>query len=213
MSSRAFQRAREHDVFLAWRGENFLACRVGQNDLPDTKLNVYMEIPSLNSLAKRLQEVRHQTNSPAGAFCETGFSPRVFHGEFRLPFRGPMRPLSPEQESLSGEFRESRRRWDRLPIVIPIFVRGSDDHNGCFMEFSAATNLNAGGLLLMTRRNLSAGMEITLEIPTPSPELRPAGQESFNPMPATILYTNYAEGFHWCGVKFTTPLLPDPDDE
>src|ERR1022692_1621808 len=41
-----------------------------------------------------------------------------------------------------------RRDWDRLPISIPFFVRGSDADGEEFLEFATALNLSAGGLLL-----------------------------------------------------------------
>jgi hypothetical protein len=105
------------------------------------------------------------------------------------------------------------RRWDRLPIAIPIFVRGLDESGREFIEFSAATNLNAGGMLVISRRRISPGKEISLEIPSASPGLKPAGQESCNCFSATVLYTEFSEGFHLCGVQFSEPILPEPEDD
>src|SRR5512143_931826 len=103
-----------------------------------------------------------------------------------MTFNGDAQLESGERLFQTGD--APKRRWERLPIAIPIFVRGLDENGKSFVEFSTATNLNAGGILLLSRRNLPAGQEITLEIPTPTPQLIPAGQDSVKPMSATILY-------------------------
>lgn len=58
-----------------------------------------------------------------------------------------------------------RRGWDRLPISIPFFVRGSKTGGEDFLEFATALNLSAGGVLLATRRYIEPGTQISLEIP------------------------------------------------
>jgi hypothetical protein len=60
---------------------------------------------------------------------------------------------------------QERRSWDRLPLSVPFFVRGSKSNSEEFLEFATALNLSAGGLLLATRRYLDPGTEISLEIP------------------------------------------------
>lgn len=105
-----------------------------------------------------------------------------------------------------------RRRWERLPIAVPIFVRGLDENGKNFVEFSAATNLNAGGMLLVCRRKFTPGQEVHLEIPSPAPHMNPRGQDSRNTFSATVLYSEYSEGFHLCGVQFYESILPDPGE-
>lgn len=58
-----------------------------------------------------------------------------------------------------------RRGWDRLPISIPFFVRGTKPGGEEFLEFATALNLSAGGLLPAARRYLDPGTLISLEIP------------------------------------------------
>jgi len=50
-----------------------------------------------------------------------------------------------------------RRGWDRLPISIPFFIRGTKSNGEAFLEFATALNLSAGGLLLASRRYLDPG--------------------------------------------------------
>ncbi|HET7841269.1 MAG TPA: PilZ domain-containing protein [Terriglobia bacterium] len=102
-----------------------------------------------------------------------------------------------------------RRRWERLPIAIPVFVRGSDETGRKFVEFATAANINAGGMLLMTKHPMPAGLVVTLEIPTPTPFFQVPGHPSKGAITATVLYENYSEGFHLCGMAFAEPLLDE----
>jgi hypothetical protein len=41
-----------------------------------------------------------------------------------------------------------RRKWIRLPLAIPVFVRSRDDKGKDFLEFATALNVSAGGMLV-----------------------------------------------------------------
>ena len=58
-----------------------------------------------------------------------------------------------------------RRGWERLPISIPFFVRGTAASGEEFLEFATALNLSAGGVLLAARRYMDPGTKLSLEIP------------------------------------------------
>jgi hypothetical protein len=60
-----------------------------------------------------------------------------------------------------------RRRWPRLPLAIPVFVRGVDYHGRKFQEFCALLNVSEGGALLVTRTSLRPGTMVSVEIPIP----------------------------------------------
>src|SRR5438270_6713252 len=63
-----------------------------------------------------------------------------------------------------------RRRWERLPLAIPVFVRGLDPNGKQFIEFATALDISVGGALLAIQRHLPKGSKIMLELPsTPSP--------------------------------------------
>jgi hypothetical protein len=59
-----------------------------------------------------------------------------------------------------------RRDWDRLPITIPFFVRGSKSNGEKILEFANALDISAGGVLLATQRYVEPNTRITLEVPT-----------------------------------------------
>src|SRR6202162_6752833 len=59
-----------------------------------------------------------------------------------------------------------RRRWTRLPLAIPVFVRSRDEKGKEFLEFATALNVSAGGALVAVRRSLPKAAQVLLEIPS-----------------------------------------------
>ena len=98
-----------------------------------------------------------------------------------------------------------RRQWSRLPIAIPIFVRGTDRWGKSFVELATVLNIGAGGALLATSRRLEKGSELLLEIPvglfpqTLLPKL-------VRQMRAQLLRIDPAEKYCLAGVQFVHPL-------
>ncbi len=103
----------------------------------------------------------------------------------------------------SGE----RRKWARLPLAIPVFVRSRDRKGKEFLEFATALNVSAGGMLVAVRRVLPAIAQIRLEIPSaPVAALALLPKASRN-LRAKALRTTPAEGYYLLGLKFSRPLL------
>lgn len=67
-------------------------------------------------------------------------------------------------ESQHAEQNE-RRRWDRLPISVPFFIRTDQENGEELLEFATALNLSAGGALLASRKQLDPGTTVRLEVP------------------------------------------------
>src|SRR4051812_46962928 len=63
---------------------------------------------------------------------------------------------------------QERRRWERLPLAIPVFVRGLDPNGRQFVDFATALDISVGGALLAIHRFLPKGSKILLEIPSTS---------------------------------------------
>jgi c-di-GMP-binding flagellar brake protein YcgR len=100
-----------------------------------------------------------------------------------------------------------RRKWPRLPLAIPVFVRSRDDKGKEFLEFATALNVSAGGMLVAVRRILPAVNHIQLEIPSaPVAALALAPQASRN-LRAKAMRTTPEEGYYLLGLKFSRPLL------
>ena len=109
-----------------------------------------------------------------------------------------MSRLKPETE---------RRRWIRLPLAIPVFVRSRDESGKEFLEFATALNVSPGGALLALRRPLPLTAKLSLEIPSAplasAIQLRKVARN----LQARILRSSYAEGYHLLGIKFSRALL------
>jgi hypothetical protein len=100
-----------------------------------------------------------------------------------------------------------RRKWPRLPLAIPIFVRSRDDKGKEFLEFATALNVSAGGMLLAVRKGLPAAAEVLLEIPSAPMSGLTALPKTARNLRAKALRSNQAAGCHLLGLKFARPLL------
>ena len=99
-----------------------------------------------------------------------------------------------------------RREWDRLPISIPFFVRGSKSTGEEFLEFATALNLSAGGVLLATRRYLDPGTRISLEVPVALVN-KAQLPHSVSQLHATVLRCTPERQCFLLGLQFDEPLL------
>lgn len=99
-----------------------------------------------------------------------------------------------------------RRKWPRLPLPIPVFVRSHDDGGKDLLEFASALNVSAGGMLVAVRRSLPLSAQVELEIPS-APILPPDSRPRLARMlGARTLRVTHAEGYHLVALKFSRPL-------
>src|ERR1700749_3544343 len=104
-----------------------------------------------------------------------------------------------------------RRKWSRLPLAIPVFVRSRDGKGNEFLEFATALNVSAGGMLVPLRKVLPASSAIHLEIPSaPVAALALLPREARS-LRARALRNTPAEGYYLLGLKFSRPLLRQSD--
>ena len=102
---------------------------------------------------------------------------------------------------------KERRRWSRLPLAIPVFVRSHDGEGKDVVEFATAVNVSAGGMLVAVRRALPAVAQVRLEIPSsPVGALSPV-PEAARLLEAKTMRSTPADGYYLLGLKFSRPLL------
>ncbi len=100
-----------------------------------------------------------------------------------------------------------RRRWQRLPIAVPFFVRGVDDRGKEFVEFTTALNISGGGALLACRRNLALSSDIWLETPTaPAPSL-PVLAHVARSVKARVVRVKHMTDLGLWALQFARPLI------
>src|SRR5579859_6595280 len=108
---------------------------------------------------------------------------------------------------MNGAGREmERRKWTRLPLAIPVFVRSRDSKGKEFLEFATALNVSAGGMLVAIRRVLPAVSQIRLEIPSAPVAAMAPLPSAARTLRAKTLRTTPADGYYLLGLKFTQPL-------
>lgn len=100
-----------------------------------------------------------------------------------------------------------RRKWARLPLAIPVFVRSRDGKGKEFLEFATALNVSAGGMLVAIRRVLPTIAQIRLEIPSAPVAALAMLPKASRALRAKALRTTPADGYYLLGLKFARPLL------
>ena len=97
-----------------------------------------------------------------------------------------------------------QRRWQRIPLAIPVFIRGVDGDGREFLEFATALNISAGGALVAMRRQLPRCSRLSVEIPVaPVPVIMP---KTVRRLRARLVRVNMHEGYQLWGLKFAATL-------
>ena len=105
-----------------------------------------------------------------------------------------------------------RRKWERLPLSIPVFVRGLDPNGKHFVEFATALDISVGGALLAIHRHLPHGSKIMLEIPS-APTMQKTSkmpQKLKTNFAAKLVRVSEGDNCQLLGLKFQKPLLRKP---
>ena len=111
-------------------------------------------------------------------------------------------PYSNTGAALSHE----RRRFQRIHLQMPLFVRGKDEHKEQFMELAKTLDISAQGAFIACPQALTINEFVTLTIPSPaitSSALVPAGMP---PIQARVKRQQHAGDVYLVGVEFLKPL-------
>jgi hypothetical protein len=100
-----------------------------------------------------------------------------------------------------------RRKWPRLPLAIPVFVRSRDEKGKEFLEFATALNISAGGALVALRRSLPLSAQVSLELPSAPLTATTSLPKASRTLRARTLRITHTDGYHLLGLKFSHPLL------
>lgn len=105
--------------------------------------------------------------------------------------------------------QKEQRKWARLQLAIPVFLRARDDNGKDFLEFATALNVSAGGALVVMRRSLPKSAAVSLEIP--AAPIGPArGLKKLSRiMHAKTIWVTHLDEQHLLGLKFARPLNTD----
>jgi hypothetical protein len=102
--------------------------------------------------------------------------------------------------------KKEERKWARLQLAIPVFIRTRDRNGKDSLEFATAINVSAGGALVVVRRSLPKSALVSLEIPS-----APIGPNNGLKAPSRIMQAKtvwiaHLDDYHLLGLKFARPL-------
>jgi hypothetical protein len=105
--------------------------------------------------------------------------------------------------------KKEQRKWARLQLAIPVFVRTRAGSGKDSLEFATAINVSPGGALVVVRHALPKSALISLEIP--SAPIGPSNglKTSAKVMQARAVWVTHFDGYHLLGLKFSRPLSTD----
>ena len=105
-----------------------------------------------------------------------------------------------------------RREYYRLPIRVPIFIKGIDKNGDEFFELTHTVNVSASGACLVTRRELSTSADLLVSIPAPlSSDVELPGERDFRfPAKVVRLENGLISPSRKVSVRFTKLLYEKP---
>jgi|SRR5215467_14236214 len=108
--------------------------------------------------------------------------------------------------------KTEKRRWARLKLAIPVFVRTQTAEGKEALEFATAMNVSAGGALLVVRRSLNKASAVSLEIPSAPVGPVHGMPSSSRTIRAKAVWIKHLEDYHLLGLKFLQPIATDPQE-
>ena len=102
---------------------------------------------------------------------------------------------------------DERRKWARLPLAIPVFVRSRDKTGKEVLEFATALNVSATGALVAVRRSLPLSSQVLLEIPAVPLASSAALPKSCRNLRARTVWITHADTYQLVGLRFSQALL------
>lgn len=100
-----------------------------------------------------------------------------------------------------------RRRWMRLALTVPVFVRGINGQGREFLEFASLLNESAGGALLAIRKPLRRWSRVSLEIPSAPILMNVKLPRAVRVLRARVVRITYTNSWKLCGLQFARPLI------
>jgi len=106
-------------------------------------------------------------------------------------------------------FGKDQRKWVRLKLAIPVFVRTRGEDGKDSLEFATAINVSPGGALVVARRSLTKSALVSLEIPSAPIASVDGMPSSSRTMRAKTVWVKHLDDYHLLGLKFARPLGTD----
>lgn len=105
--------------------------------------------------------------------------------------------------------KNDERKWARLQLAIPVFIRARDGNGKESLEFATAINISAGGALVVVKRSLPKSAVVSLEIPSAPIGTARGLKVASRAMHAKTVWVSHLDDYHLLGLKFARPLNTD----
>src|ERR1017187_3683796 len=105
--------------------------------------------------------------------------------------------------------KKEERKWARLQLAIPVFIRARDGAGKDSLEFATAINISPGGALVVVRRSLPISAVVSLEIPSAPIDPVHGLKTTSRIMQAKAVWVTHLDDHHLLGLKFARPLTTD----
>lgn len=99
-----------------------------------------------------------------------------------------------------------RRRFDRIRLQVPLFIRGSDSHGEEFLELAKTLDISCSGARIVSARSLQHQTIVHLTVPAPLPRSAKFGECGTGPVSARIRRLEPHGEMEVAAVEFLTPL-------
>lgn len=99
-----------------------------------------------------------------------------------------------------------RRRAPRIPLQVPVFLRGSDSSGVEFVELTKTLNIGSAGACIASTHILRSDQIVYLTVPAPSPVSSSFVPNETPPIAARVLRQDVAGDMRLFGLEFLRPL-------
>lgn len=104
-----------------------------------------------------------------------------------------------------------RRRSERLPLQIPIFLRGLDSAGTAFLELTKTLNISATGALLLSCHPLQPDQLLRITIPVTTNQVSGLVPQETPPIQLRVVNSTQTGDTHLIRAEFVTRLAKPID--
>jgi hypothetical protein len=105
-----------------------------------------------------------------------------------------------------GEKSAERRRFSRIRLQVPLFIRGTDAQGKEFLELAKTLDISCSGARLVSPKPLQSQEIISLTIPAPLPRSAEFGECGSPPISARVRRLESSGDLELAAVEFLRPL-------
>jgi PilZ domain len=111
-------------------------------------------------------------------------------------------------EGIAGMVKErnERRRWDRIPLAVPLFVSAKDAEGKGFSDLTVARDIGGGGLVFATHRTIPLRTKVAVQLPSTPWQKMLSRTRSSRILKGRIIRVLPTESINYYAVEFTHPL-------